>query len=133
MNLITMSAIAVTLFFGGPSGPGLGFLATNGWFNAWVMPMFWFFFKVLLLLFATVWVRASLPRLRYDQLMSFGWKFLIEIAFLWVMVSAVVVVGKEEGWAMYIVLPAAVAGALIVGLILYLSVPKKRELVEEIR
>jgi NADH-quinone oxidoreductase subunit H len=133
MNLITMSAIAVTLFFGGPSGPGLGFLATNGWFNAWVMPMFWFFFKVLLLLFATVWVRASLPRLRYDQLMSFGWKFLIEIAFLWVMVSAVVVVGKEEGWAMYVVLPAAVAGALIVGLILYLSVPKKRELVEEIR
>ena len=133
MNLITMSAIAVTLFFGGPSGPGLGFLAPNGWFNAWVMPMFWFFFKVLLLLFATVWVRASLPRLRYDQLMSFGWKFLIEIAFLWVMVSAVVVVGKEEGWAMYVVLPAAVAGALIVGLILYLSVPKKRELVEEIR
>jgi NADH-quinone oxidoreductase subunit H len=133
MNLITMSAIAVTLFFGGPSGPGLGFLAPNGWFNAWVMPMFWFFFKVLLLLFATVWVRASLPRLRYDQLMSFGWKFLIEIAFLWVMVSAVVVVGKEEGWAMYVVLPAAVVGALIVGLILYLSVPKKRELVEEIR
>ena len=133
MNLITMSAIAVTLFFGGPSGPGLGFLAANGWFNAWVMPMFWFFFKVLLLLFATVWVRASLPRLRYDQLMSFGWKFLIEIAFLWVMVSAVVVVGKEEGWAMYVVLPAAVVGALIVGAILYLSVPKKRELVEEIR
>ena len=133
MNLITMSAIAVTLFFGGPSGPGLGFLEANGWFNAWVMPMFWFFFKVLLLLFATVWVRASLPRLRYDQLMSFGWKFLIEIAFLWVMVSAVVVVGKEEGWAMYVVLPAAVVGAVIVGVILYLSVPKKRELVEEIR
>jgi len=49
------------------------------------------------------------------------------------MVSAVVVVGKEEGWAMYVVLPAAVVGALIVGAILYLSVPKKRELVEEIR
>ncbi|MFN8027087.1 MAG: complex I subunit 1 family protein [Acidimicrobiia bacterium] len=133
MNLITMSAIAVTLFFGGPNGPGLGFLPANGWFNAWVMPMFWFFLKVILLLFATVWVRASLPRLRYDQLMSFGWKFLIEIAFLWVMVSAVVVVGKEEGWAMYVVLPAAVVGALLVGLVLYLSVPKKRELVEEIR
>ena len=69
MNVITMSAIAVTLFFGGPSGPGLGFLAADGWFNAWVMPMFWFMLKVLILLFATVWVRASLPRLRYDQLM----------------------------------------------------------------
>ena len=42
-----------------------------------------------------VWVRASLPRLRYDQLMSFGWKFLIEIAFLWVMVSAV---GNLDFW-----------------------------------
>ncbi len=133
MNLITMSAIAVTLFFGGPSGPGLGFLAADGWFNAWIMPMFWFFAKVLVLLFATVWVRASLPRLRYDQLMSFGWKFLIEIAFLWVMVSAVVVVGKEEGWQMLVVLPAAVVGAFLVGGVLYLSVPKKRELVEEIR
>jgi NADH-quinone oxidoreductase subunit H len=133
MNLITMSAIAVTLFFGGPSGPSLGFLDANGWFNAWVMPMFWFFLKVIILLFATVWVRASLPRLRYDQLMSFGWKFLIEMAFLWVMVSAVVVVGKEEGWQMWVVLPAAVVGALIVGAALYLSVPKKRELVEEIR
>jgi NADH-quinone oxidoreductase subunit H len=133
MNLITMSAIAVTLFFGGPSGPGLGFLATDGWFNAWVMPMFWFFAKVLVLLFATVWIRASLPRLRYDQLMSFGWKFLIEIAFLWVMVSAVVVVGKEEGWQMWVVLPAAIGGALLVGGLLYSSVPKKRELVEEIR
>ncbi len=133
MNLITLSAIAVTLFFGGPNGPGIGAFPANGWFNAWVMPMFWFFLKVILLLFATVWVRASLPRLRYDQLMSFGWKFLIEIAFLWVMVSAVVVVGKEEGWAMYVVLPAAVVGALLVGVVLYLSVPKKRELVEEIR
>src|SRR5262245_28235695 len=43
MNLITMSAIAVTLFLGGPSGPALGFLDANGWFNTWVMPVFWFF------------------------------------------------------------------------------------------
>ena len=52
MNLITMSAIAVTLFFGGPAGPGLGFLAANGWVNVWIMPVFWFFAKVLVLLFA---------------------------------------------------------------------------------
>src|SRR5437773_8497165 len=50
MNVITMSAIALTLFFGGPNGPGLGFLPTNGWFNAWVMPVFWFMFKVIVLL-----------------------------------------------------------------------------------
>ena len=81
-----------------PAGPGLGFLAADSWFNVWVMPVFWFMLKVLVLLFATVWLRATLPRLRYDQLMGLGWKYLIEIAFLWVMVSAVVVVAKEEGW-----------------------------------
>jgi NADH-quinone oxidoreductase subunit H len=133
MNVITMSAIAVTLFLGGPSGPGLGFLPANGWFNAWVMPFFWFAFKVILLLFCTVWLRATLPRLRYDQLMALGWKFLIEVAFLWVMVSGVVVVAKDQGWDMWIVLPAAIVGALVVGGALYLSVPKKQELVEEIK
>ena len=133
MNLITMSAIAVTLFLGGPSGPALGFLAPNGWFNVWIMPIFWFMLKVILLLFCTVWVRATLPRLRYDQLMSLGWKFLIEIAFLWVMVSGVVVVAKDQGWQMWIVLPCAIVGALLVGGALYLSVPKRSELVEEIK
>ena len=92
MNVITMCAIAVTLFLGGPAGPGLGFLAANGWVNAWVMPMFWFFAKLLALLFGTVWVRASLPRLRYDQLMSFGWKVLLPLATLNALVTAIVVV-----------------------------------------
>jgi NADH-quinone oxidoreductase subunit H len=133
MNLITMSAIAVTLFFGGPSGPALGFLPANGWFNAWIMPIFWFFLKVILLLFLTVWLRATLPRLRYDQLMSLGWKFLIETAFLWLMVSAVVVVAKDQGWSMWIVLPSAIAGALIIAAGLYASVPKKTELLEELK
>ena len=105
-----------------PAGPGLGFLAANGWFNAWVMPVFWFMLKVLVLLFGTVWLRASLPRLRYDQLMGLGWKFLIEIAFLWVMISGVVVIAKEQGWSMWIVLPSAVVGALVVGGVLYLAV-----------
>ena len=52
-----------------------------------------------------------MPRLRYDQLMALGWKFLIEIAFLWVMISGVVVVAKDQGWSMWIVLPAAIVGA----------------------
>ncbi len=52
--------------------------------------------KVLALLFATVWVRASLPRMRYDRLMSLGWKWLIEIAILWVLVTATVQVATVE-------------------------------------
>ena len=67
MNVITMSAIAVTLFLGGPSGPGLGFLSSTGFVNVWLMPIFWFTAKVLGLLFVTVWLRASLPRMRYDR------------------------------------------------------------------
>jgi NADH-quinone oxidoreductase subunit H len=133
MNLITMSAIAVTLFFGGPSGPRLGFLDADGWFNVWIMPVFWFMSKVILLLFCTVWLRATLPRLRYDQLMALGWKFLIEFAFIWVMITGVVVVAKEEGWSMWIVLPAVIAGAVVVAGTLYASVPKRTELLEEIK
>ena len=133
MNLITMSAIAVTLFFGGPSGPGLGFLPAHGWFNAWIMPIFWFMLKLIILLFGTVWLRATLPRLRYDQLMNLGWKILIEFAFVWVIASAVILVGKDEGWSLAIVIPSTAAGAVAVLGVLYLSMPKRGESVEEIR
>jgi NADH-quinone oxidoreductase subunit H len=136
MNVITMSAIAVTLFLGGPSGPSLGFIAADSWINVWVMPVFWFFFKLVILLYATVWVRASLPRLRYDQLMDVGWKVLIECAFLWAMVTAVIVVARDEGAGtvdMAITVFAAAVGAVLVYVILMLCVPKKGEHVEEIK
>jgi NADH-quinone oxidoreductase subunit H len=133
MNLITMSAIAVTLFLGGPAGPALPGVPRGGWVNAWIVPLFWFFLKVIVLLFCTVWVRATLPRLRYDQLMDMGWKYLIEIAFLWLMVSAVIRVGRDHGWNLWIVTPTATVGALLVYGVLYLSMPKREELVEEMR
>ncbi|HUV09842.1 MAG TPA: NADH-quinone oxidoreductase subunit NuoH [Acidimicrobiia bacterium] len=132
MNLITMSAIAVTLFLGGPAGPsatGLG-IAEGHWVNTWLLPIFWFMVKLLLLLYGTVWVRASLPRLRYDQLMDFGWKFLIEASFLWAMVTGVIVVGREEGWNLWLVTPlAAVGGVLVYGLLMA-CVPARDELEE---
>jgi len=132
MNLVTMSAIAVTLFLGGPSGPSLGFLSASGVVNVWLMPMFWFFFKLLVLLFGTVWLRASLPRLRYDQLMDLGWKWLIELAFLWVMVSGVIIIAKEEGWNRFVVVPAAGVGALLVLGFLRLCMPKRGEIMDEV-
>lgn len=83
MNVITMSAIMVTLFFGGPAGPiffGLD----------WLWPTVWFFAKVLVFLFVFVWFRATLPRLRYDQLMHLGWKVLIPMMLGWLLVRAAI-------------------------------------------
>jgi NADH-quinone oxidoreductase subunit H len=133
MNVITMSAVAVTLFLGGPSGPGLGFLSEDGFLNAWVMPVFWFVAKVLLLLFGTVWVRASLPRMRYDRLMSLGWKYLIEIAILWALVSAAIVVAREEDWNVWVAGPVAAGVALLAFGALYLAMPRAGDEIEEFR
>lgn len=132
MNVITMSAIAVTLFFGGPSGPRLGFLDQRGWVNVWIVPVFWFLLKLWAVLFGTVWIRASLPRLRYDLLMDLGWKVLIEAAFLWAMVTGVIVVARDRGWNLWIVTPVAAAAALLVYGFLMACVPRAGEL-EEIR
>ncbi|HEV2309847.1 MAG TPA: NADH-quinone oxidoreductase subunit H [Acidimicrobiia bacterium] len=132
MNVITMSAIAVTLFLGGPSGPRLGFLDRGGWVNVWIVPVFWFMLKLWAVLYATVWIRASLPRLRYDLLMDLGWKVLIEAAFLWAMVTGVIVVARDRGWDLWIVTPVAAAAALLVYGFLMLCVPRRDEL-EEIR
>jgi NADH-quinone oxidoreductase subunit H len=131
MNVITMSAIAVTLFLGGPAGPKLGFLDATSTINVWVMPVFWFMLKLLLLLYGTVWIRATLPRLRYDQLMDLGWKYMIEIAFLWLMVSGIVVIGRQEAWNLWILVPATAVGAVLVYLVLYASMPKAGELREQ--
>jgi NADH-quinone oxidoreductase subunit H len=132
MNVITMSAIAVTLFLGGPSGPALGFLPADGTVNVWIMPVFWFLLKLVVLLYGTVWVRASLPRLRYDQLMDLGWKWLIELAFLWVMVSGVIIVGRKENWDSFVVVPAAILGGLAVLGFLRLCMPKRGEQMDEV-
>ncbi|HEY6316806.1 MAG TPA: NADH-quinone oxidoreductase subunit H [Acidimicrobiia bacterium] len=132
MNVITMSAIAVTLFLGGPSGPRLGFLPRGGWVNVWIVPVVWFMLKLWAVLYATVWIRASLPRLRYDLLMDLGWKVLIEAAFLWAMVTGVIVVARDRGWDLWIVTPVAAAAALLVYGFLMLCVPRRDE-IEEIR
>jgi NADH-quinone oxidoreductase subunit H len=132
MNVITMSAIAVTLFLGGPSGPALGFLPAHGVVNVWIMPIFWFFSKLLVLLFGTVWLRASLPRLRYDQLMDLGWKWLIELSFLAVMVTGVVIVARDQGWNRWVAVPAAFGGAILVLGVLRLCMPRRNESVSEV-
>lgn len=83
MNTITMSAIVVTLFFGGPDGPIPHIPHTQ-----WLWPILWFLVKTLVFLFLYVWLRAALPRMRYDQLMDLGWKRLIPLALAWLMIVA---------------------------------------------
>ena len=82
VNMITLSAIGVTLFFGGWGGPGLP-------------GPIWFLIKLGLFVFVFIWIRATLPRLRYDQLMRFGWKVLLPIATLNALVTAILVVAVD--------------------------------------
>jgi NADH-quinone oxidoreductase subunit H len=78
INMVTMSAVATTLFLGGWHGPFLP--ESLGWI--------WFLLKVSVLLFGYIWIRWTLPRLRYDQLMQFGWKVLLPLAALNLIVTA---------------------------------------------
>ncbi len=97
INMFNISAITVTLFFGGWHGPTFG--APDS--ISWVFPLLWFFAKVFVFLFVFIWIRASLPRLRYDQLMAFGWKRLIPISLLWIVLATVAVGVRRLGlpWA----------------------------------
>ncbi|SDE33720.1 NADH dehydrogenase subunit H [Blastococcus fimeti] len=86
INMVTVSALAATLFLGGWRAPwplSLWDGANTGWW-----PMLWFFGKVVLALFVFIWLRGTLPRLRYDQFMRFGWKVLVPTALLWILVVA---------------------------------------------
>ncbi len=89
MNTVTMSAIIVTLFLGGPSSP-LGDALNTG--ILW--GLVWFLVKLFVFLFTYVWLRATLPRLRYDQLMDLGWKRLIPLALAWLLVDAAIIIGR---------------------------------------
>jgi NADH-quinone oxidoreductase subunit H len=104
MNTITISAVAVTLFLGGPNGPHISFLP-----DLW--PVVWFLLKLAGFLFVYVWFRATLPRLRYDQLMDLGWKKLIPLSLFWLLLIAALRIGRDEGWNQFWVL----GGALAVG------------------
>jgi NADH-quinone oxidoreductase subunit H len=88
VNMTTVSALAATLFLGGWRAPwplSLWAGANSGWY-----PIIWFLIKVALLEFGFVWLRGSLPRVRYDQLMAFGWKVLIPVSIIWLLLIATV-------------------------------------------
>jgi NADH-quinone oxidoreductase subunit H len=112
MNTITMSAVIVTLFLGGPQPLriDIGSFEWDG--NLYLGPLngtVWLLLKVLLFLYAYVWFRATLPRLRYDQLMDLGWKALIPLSLAWFLLLAVFRLAQDQGWNRLVVGVVAVA------------------------
>jgi NADH-quinone oxidoreductase subunit H len=97
INMVTVSALATTMFLGGWHAPfGLVSLwhgANSGWW-----PMLWFVVKVVAIIFVFVWLRGTLPRLRYDQFMHLGWKVLIPINLGWILAIGTIHVLQERGW-----------------------------------
>ncbi|MEA3183542.1 MAG: NADH-quinone oxidoreductase subunit [Ilumatobacteraceae bacterium] len=98
MNTVTMSGVIVTLFFGGPQPLRIAgshnVLSFLGPFSGTV----WFFLKLMVFLYIYVWFRATLPRLRYDQLMNLGWKVMIPVALGWFMLLSLLRIGGDRGW-----------------------------------
>ncbi len=95
VNMTTVSALATTLFLGGWHAPWpLSIIdgANSGWW-----PLLWFTAKVWMFLFVFMWLRATLPRLRYDQFMALGWKILIPVSLAWIMVVAITRSLGDEG------------------------------------
>ena len=115
INMTTVSALAATLFLGGWRAPwpiSLWSGANSGWW-----PALWFVAKVFLLLFGYVWLRGTLPRVRYDQLMAIGWKFLIPVSIVWILLVATVRAWRMDSSSTAVYVVGGVVVVLIFALI----------------
>ena len=118
VNMVTVSALATTLFLGGWRAPwpiSIWDGANTGWW-----PLLWFVAKLGILLFVFIWLRGTLPRLRYDQFMRLGWKVLIPVSLAWVLVIATVQVLREENLS-FSTRDVLLIGAMVLGAIVVLS------------
>ena len=115
INMVTVSGLCVTLFFGGWRAPwpiSLWSGANDGWW-----PLLWFAIKILIMLFLFVWLRGTMPRMRYDQFMRFGWKVLIPVSLVWILALAGVKVMQNSD------LSTLSKSLIIVGVVLVVSIP----------
>ena len=125
MNTVTMSALIVTLFFGGPQPIAIG----NFVFDIPLLPnalegTFWLLAKILVFLYMYIWFRATLPRLRYDQLMDLGWKLLIPASLGWFMLLAAQRLARQNGWNIVLVTGASIAVLVICYLLMQAAFAK---------
>jgi NADH-quinone oxidoreductase subunit H len=112
VNMLTVSALATTLFLGGWRAPwplSLWAGANTGWY-----PLIWFIVKVAIFEFLFIWLRGSLPRVRYDQLMSLGWKVLIPVSIIWLLLIATVRAWRLDTHSTVIYVVGGVILAIIV-------------------
>ena len=117
VNIVGVSALATTLFLGGyHAPPGLGF--TEAWLGGWFTAI-WFFIKVAGFFFIFVWLRGTLPRMRYDQFMQFGWKVLIPVSLFWIMVVATLRVLSQQGSSRIGIL---IFSGIVVALVMFANV-----------
>ena len=121
INMATVSALATTLFLGGWRAP---FWIDTFWpgANEGYWPFLWFMGKVLFFIFIFIWLRGSLPRLRYDQFMAFGWKILIPFSVVWIVAVAAIRVVTLRGGAFdrtWLFAIAAVFAVLLVALLFF--------------
>ena len=110
VNMVTVSALASTLFLGGWRAPWpISMIdgANTGWW-----PLLWFVIKVWTFLFVFMWLRATLPRLRYDQFMALGWKLLIPVSLVWILIVAVLRNAQLDG-----ILPNLIAAAILLAVV----------------
>jgi len=128
VNMMTVSSLATVMFFGGWHAPW----PLNMWegANAGWWPVLWFTAKMWTFLFMYMWLRASLPRFRYDQFMALGWKLLIPVSLVWIMIAAVIRSLRNEGyqhWMLLLVISSLlVAAALLMTLRRPFSAPSDR-------
>jgi NADH-quinone oxidoreductase subunit H len=130
INMATVSALATTLFLGGWHAPwGISHVWDGADSGYW--PLLWFFGKLFLFIFFFIWLRGTLPRLRYDQFMALGWKYLIPISLVWIVAVATVRAIDLEGGLTRQQSFVGIGLAAVVLLVMFLVPEKKDEEIAE--
>jgi NADH-quinone oxidoreductase subunit H len=131
VNMTTVSALATTMFLGGWHAPWPISLidgANSGWW-----PLLWFTAKVWTFLFGYIWLRGTLPRLRYDQFMALGWKVLIPLSLAWIMIVAITHSLRSHGSAAWVTAVINIAFLVAaVGLVVLWNILRRRRIRDNI-